>query len=209
MALNTRCHSPGAPCNDRRHARSASGRSCSIPTWSWCSPSRSCCSTAPSRVVPRPEAGRDQPRGGARMTVLGRRAACRDCGRLEGRLHEPSCSQEVCPTCGGQAVVCECNRQHFPRVPFVRWGNVCARCGLLDPGLFMVPDQVWQHYIEPRQRACIVCFGCWREITRLIDRGRYATRHGNDAHGLAEGVWWVFGPPDEARIGPRPRPSRR
>jgi hypothetical protein len=42
--------------------------------------------------------------------------------------------------------------------------NVCVRCGLLYPELFMVPDHVWQHYIEPAQRDGIMFFGCWRRI---------------------------------------------
>jgi hypothetical protein len=101
---------------------------------------------------------------------------CRDCGVAQGELHEPGCLQERCATCGGQAVMC----LHRPsrRLPFISWGNVCASCGMLDPSLFMVPDKVWRHYIEPAQRKAIICEPCFSEIAGLIDGRTYLSRYG-------------------------------
>ena len=33
---------------------------------------------------------------------------CRDCGCSAGDLHEPFCTMERCPFCGGQLVSCRC-----------------------------------------------------------------------------------------------------
>ena len=33
---------------------------------------------------------------------------CPDCEAGEGALHEPFCSRESCPFCGGQLTSCEC-----------------------------------------------------------------------------------------------------
>ena len=105
-----------------------------------------------------------------------RAVRCRDCGVAQGELHERGCLRERCARCGEPAVMCD----HRPRrrLPFIAWANVCASCGLLAPALFDVPDRVWCHYIEPRQRQAIICEPCFSEIANLIDGGAYLAKHG-------------------------------
>jgi hypothetical protein len=112
-----------------------------------------------------------------RLSIAQLRAErCRDCGVAQGKLHEPGCLQERCATCGGQSAMC----LHQPRrlLPFISWGNVCASCGQLGPGLFDVPARVWRHYIEPAKRGTIICAPCFTEIAELIDDGAYQRQHG-------------------------------
>jgi hypothetical protein len=35
-------------------------------------------------------------------------ATCGDCNVKRGQLHHPGCDNEACPTCGGQAIGCDC-----------------------------------------------------------------------------------------------------
>ena len=35
-------------------------------------------------------------------------ASCRDCAAARGQLHVPVCCLEQCPSCGGQAIGCDC-----------------------------------------------------------------------------------------------------
>jgi hypothetical protein len=34
---------------------------------------------------------------------------CGDCAVMKGQLHVPSCDIEECPSCGGQALACDCD----------------------------------------------------------------------------------------------------
>lgn len=34
--------------------------------------------------------------------------SCRDCAAARGQLHVPICCLEQCPSCGGQAIGCDC-----------------------------------------------------------------------------------------------------
>lgn len=33
---------------------------------------------------------------------------CHDCNVVKGALHHPGCDVEICPCCGGQAILCDC-----------------------------------------------------------------------------------------------------
>lgn len=114
---------------------------------------------------------------------------CGKCGVAEGKLHELGCGLERCRQCGGQFILCECATQYFNptgeqekewlarvemlggRVPYIDWPLVCARCGMLWPDLFRVPDEEWAHYIEIEHRHDIVCIDCYGFIKSLIDGG--------------------------------------
>ena len=57
-------------------------------------------------------------------------------------------------------------------VPYIRYPNICQRCGEVNPELFMVPNTEWKHYIEISQRGVVLCRECYDEIKRLIYNGR-------------------------------------
>ena len=124
---------------------------------------------------------------------------CHDCGTYEGQIHELGCDMEKCPWCGGQNITCGCvykllgidvspgtwayengltNEQEDQwldllekkgRIPYIRWPNICRKCGLLWPDMFHVPNKDWEKYIEPRMQGEMVCLDCYSEIKLLID----------------------------------------
>ena len=98
---------------------------------------------------------------------------CHNCGVPEGQEHRAGCPIEVCPGCGAPAVGHRCRRAaRLPRVPFLHFPSVCARCGAVDPPWFGVPDAVWAYYLPPFERETILCEPCFEAIVRLIDRHR-------------------------------------
>ena len=57
------------------------------------------------------------------------------------------------------------------RIPFIRWPQFCAYCGMIEPDFFSVSKNEWEKYIEPDQRDKIVCHACYDRIKKLIDKG--------------------------------------
>ncbi len=55
------------------------------------------------------------------------------------------------------------------RVPYIVWPCVCARCGELWPEFFMVPDTIWNKYVQIAERNKILCHDCFQEIVTLVD----------------------------------------
>jgi hypothetical protein len=121
---------------------------------------------------------------------------CHDCGCKEGELHKffPNCDMEICPFCGGQFLGCECyykeigirkNQKTFTvaqekkfkallklkggRIRYIQSVGVCARCGVLWPEMFTVPDEEWNKYMDPWRRGQLLCWECYDEIRVLID----------------------------------------
>jgi len=105
-----------------------------------------------------------------RHTMM-KRAVCGDCGVKEGQLHIPGCDMECCASCGGQLIWCECpsSTSTKERVPFILYPNLCAKCGTLWPEMFMVPDEEWERYIEPRMRGKMLCEACYTQIKEWVD----------------------------------------
>src|SRR5262249_14345157 len=92
---------------------------------------------------------------------------CHECGALEGQLHKLGCFQEVCAECGNQLISCGHFRRNLPRkrrAPFILWPNVCARCGTVMQSDYGFTDEDWDFYIEPAQRANVVCPDCFELI---------------------------------------------
>ena len=58
------------------------------------------------------------------------------------------------------------------RIPYIRWPNLCARCGGKWPGMFHVSDEEWARYVEPGERDKMLCRPCWDEIVALTDAGQ-------------------------------------
>ena len=100
-----------------------------------------------------------------------KREVCGDCGVKEGQLHIPGCDMECCASCGGQLIWCECpsSTSTKERVPFILYPNLCAKCGTLWPEMFMVPDEEWERYIEPRMRGKMLCEACYTQIKEWVD----------------------------------------
>lgn len=55
------------------------------------------------------------------------------------------------------------------RIPWIVYPCICAKCGILWPDFFSVPDQEWVHYVQPNMQKSILCIICYRTIKKLID----------------------------------------
>jgi hypothetical protein len=109
------------------------------------------------------------------------RATCHDCGAKEGQLHVLGCDMESCPFCGHQLLCCihgmgcdEALKEDWEkskkRIPFILYPNLCAKCGVLWPEMFSVPDAEWKRYVEPRMRDKMLCEACYAHIRACVDR---------------------------------------
>ena len=133
------------------------------------------------------------------MTKPLRRATCHDCGVKEGQLHLPGCDMERCPFCGYQLISCGCVYKKLGidcspgtwvyshgltdeqcrewdkllrakgLIPWIQYPNLCAKCGMLWPEMFDVPDEDWKRYVEPDMRKEMLCEACYRQIKTWID----------------------------------------
>jgi hypothetical protein len=56
------------------------------------------------------------------------------------------------------------------RIPYIRYPNLCERCGKLWPDMFHVSDNEWEKYIEPNMRDKILCFECFSFVKGVIDK---------------------------------------
>jgi hypothetical protein len=111
-----------------------------------------------------------------RLRLKSNAAKCHDCDVPEGALHQVGCDMERCPFCGGQLISCRCldreseaSLQARGRIPYIVYPNVCVKCGVLWPDLFMVADSEWKRYIEPAKRGEVICWRCWNFIKAIID----------------------------------------
>lgn len=55
------------------------------------------------------------------------------------------------------------------RIPYIRYPNICIRCGKLWPEMFNVSDEEWEKYIEPNMRDEMLCWECYSFIKNVID----------------------------------------
>ena len=124
---------------------------------------------------------------------------CHDCAVAEGEIHKFGCDMERCPFCGRQLISCDCHIEKLRlaggandcddlsgdqenawvdildakgRIPYIRYPNVCARCGALYPDMFRVPDSEWKRYVEPAMRSKMLCRPCYDLIKSAIDNAR-------------------------------------
>ena len=56
------------------------------------------------------------------------------------------------------------------RIPYIYTPQLCARCGIQWPKLFMVQDSVWSYYTGPGLCDKLLCEECFREIRTAVDR---------------------------------------
>jgi hypothetical protein len=67
------------------------------------------------------------------------------------------------------------NLRPQPRRPRV---NRCGLCGVSDPRMFDVPDEVWLQHVSEEQRRQMVCIECWHWLTDVIDGGAFQASRG-------------------------------
>jgi len=56
------------------------------------------------------------------------------------------------------------------RIPYIQYPIICAKCGVLWPDFFGVPDHEWTHYIQPDMRREVICRTCYDDIKAKIDK---------------------------------------
>ena len=58
------------------------------------------------------------------------------------------------------------------RVPYIYYPNICSKCGAVNPELFKVPLEEWNHYIEIQEQRSVICRECYDYIKRVIDENK-------------------------------------
>ncbi len=105
-----------------------------------------------------------------RTPPAGEDHTCHDCGVKQGELHDLGCDMERCAHCGRQWISCGCkNKVEKPRVPYILYPNLCARCGILWPEMFHVSTTEWNKYVMICERDKMLCRVCYDWIKVAID----------------------------------------
>ncbi len=94
---------------------------------------------------------------------------CPECFVEEGQLHVEGCLQEQCGACGSQREYCDCISKGR-RVPWLYFPRICARCGKINPRIFIVSDEEWQKYVPPSVSKKHLCRKCYNEIKKLQEK---------------------------------------
>ena len=55
------------------------------------------------------------------------------------------------------------------RIRWIKYPNICAKCGETWPELFSVPTEEWQRYIQKSEQDKIICINCYNFIKECID----------------------------------------
>jgi len=55
------------------------------------------------------------------------------------------------------------------RVPFIKYPNLCRKCGVKWPDMFNVPDEDWEKYVNITKRDQMLCRSCYDQIKEWID----------------------------------------
>lgn len=95
---------------------------------------------------------------------------CGYCNTEEGKLHIGDCDCEVCPTCGGQYLTCDCTnkqRENKKRLPHIELPLHCERCLEKHPNIFMVPNENWKR-LPKELHDEVLCKECYDKINEWI-----------------------------------------
>jgi hypothetical protein len=84
------------------------------------------------------------------------RTKCRDCGCLEGELHEFGCFQEKCPFCGHQLQTCNCFMEHISPRPGSR--RVVGRAVDAFDGMTAAQEAEWERALGREGRIPFVVY---------------------------------------------------
>src|SRR3990167_8860518 len=60
--------------------------------------------------------------------------------------------------------------ESFGRIPYIIYPNLCAKCGVLWPEMFRVPDWEWQKYVQKDMQDEMLCRECYDYIKQVIDK---------------------------------------
>jgi hypothetical protein len=69
-----------------------------------------------------------------------------------------------------QEAVWRRRREERGRLPHVYAPQMCGRCGVLWPDMFVVQDAAWEYYAGPALRGALLCEPCFTALRENIDR---------------------------------------